>query len=102
MVGVRFFDLDFMRINLACEPPTVWLMSFSCTVGAGSLGAARAGVRRRRQPRGWGWLDPGGRASENRIAIERNPRFERGSFNIARSLLFRLHSRSAVSIHILP
>src|SRR5215472_8538303 len=35
-------------------------------------------------------------------AIERNPPFERGSFNIARSLLFWLHSRSAVSIHILP
>src|SRR5215472_12676820 len=34
--------------------------------------------------------------------VERNPRVERGSFNIVRSLLFWLHSRSAVSIHILP
>src|SRR6516164_1856171 len=34
--------------------------------------------------------------------VERNPRVERGSFNIVRRLLFWLHSRSAVSIHILP
>src|SRR5215813_10941060 len=34
--------------------------------------------------------------------VERNPRVERGSFNISRGLLFWLHSRSAVSIHILP
>src|SRR5262249_717451 len=50
---------------------------FSCTVEARRLGvhrdrqgaAARAGVRRRRQPRGWGWT-PGGRASENRKFIQ--------------------------------
>src|SRR5262249_27650735 len=28
MVGARFLDVDFMRINLACEPPTVWLKRF--------------------------------------------------------------------------
>src|SRR5262245_64515140 len=34
--------------------------------------------------------------------VERNPRVERGSLNIARSVLFWPHSRSAVNIRILP
>src|SRR5262249_12445827 len=32
MLGVRFLDVDFMRINLACASPTVWLIGFFCTV----------------------------------------------------------------------
>src|SRR6516164_3283118 len=35
MLGVRFLDADFMRINLACGCPTVKLICFSCTVVKG-------------------------------------------------------------------
>src|SRR5262252_1478598 len=54
MLGARFLDADFMRINLACEPPTVWLKGRSGCMeriaiamqdggtGAGAQHAARA------------------------------------------------------------
>jgi hypothetical protein len=29
MLGVRFLDLDFMRINLACASPTVQVIHIS-------------------------------------------------------------------------
>ena len=32
MLGVRFLDVDFMRINFACASPTVYLIRFFCTV----------------------------------------------------------------------
>jgi len=40
MVGARFWEADFMRINLACEPPTVWLMRFSCIVEGAAAGSS--------------------------------------------------------------
>jgi len=35
MLGVRFLDVDFMRINFACGLPTVWLIHLFCTVVKG-------------------------------------------------------------------
>src|SRR6516225_9621760 len=32
MLGVRFLDVDFMRINFACASPTVYVIRLSCTV----------------------------------------------------------------------
>ena len=65
MLGVRFLDIGFMRINLACASPTVWLIGFFCTVvkgGAAAWSALRSqcrmeapgrvrGMRRRHEPR---------------------------------------------------
>src|SRR6516165_2848413 len=45
MLGVRFLDVDFMRINLACAPPTVWDKHIYCTVNRDAerpTGSARA------------------------------------------------------------
>src|SRR6266568_3949479 len=39
MLGVRFLDADFMRINFACGLPTVWLKCFFCTVVKGEAAA---------------------------------------------------------------
>ena len=63
--------------SLNCQVYDAWCAS--CTVEARRLGvhrdrqraAARASVRRRRQPRGWGWWrPPGGRTRENRKFIQ--------------------------------
>src|SRR5262249_5956291 len=35
VLGVRFLDVDFMRINFACACPTVWVIHLSCTVVKG-------------------------------------------------------------------
>src|SRR6516164_5591883 len=35
MLGVRFLDVDFMRINLACAPTTVCIIRLSCIVEKG-------------------------------------------------------------------
>src|SRR6516162_1286228 len=65
MLGVRFLDVDFMRINFACAPHTVYLIPFFCTVvkgGAAAWSALRSqcrmeapgrvrGMRRRHGPR---------------------------------------------------
>src|SRR4029453_15409556 len=65
MLGVRFLDVDFMRINLACASHTVYVKHFFCTVvkgGATAWSASRSqcgmeagrvrGMRRRPEPRG--------------------------------------------------
>src|SRR5262249_20549574 len=66
MVGVRFLDIDFMRINFAYAYPTVYVKRFFCTVvkgGAAAWSASRSqcrmeapgrvrGMRRRHEPRG--------------------------------------------------
>ena len=39
MLGVRFLDVDLMRINLACGYPTVKLNVFLCTVVKGGAAA---------------------------------------------------------------
>src|SRR5262245_43767389 len=39
MLGVRFLDVDFMRENLACASPTVWIIRFFCTVVKGEAAA---------------------------------------------------------------
>src|SRR5262245_66064032 len=59
MLGVRFLDVDFMRINLACGCSTVKLISLFCTVvkgGAAAWSASRSQCRmeapgRVREPR---------------------------------------------------
>src|SRR5215472_457419 len=56
MLGVRFLDVDFMRINFACGLPTVYLIHI-CTVGrAAAWSASRSQCRmeapgRVREPR---------------------------------------------------
>src|SRR6516162_9811749 len=35
MLGVRFLDVDFMRINFACASPTVYIIRLFCTVVKG-------------------------------------------------------------------
>src|SRR5262249_19366755 len=66
MLGVRFLDVDFMRENLACATPTVYVIRVYCTVvkgGAAAWSASRSqcrmeapgrvrGMRRRHEPRG--------------------------------------------------
>src|SRR6516164_5477641 len=66
MLGVRFLDVDFMRINLACASSTVYVICLFCTVvkgGAAAWSASRSqcrmegpgrvrGMRRRHEPRG--------------------------------------------------
>src|SRR5262249_19770578 len=65
MVGARFLDADFMRINLVCASPTVHIIPVArtpqCIVIACRTEAAGAGVRhgRRREPRGAHALCPG-------------------------------------------
>jgi hypothetical protein len=39
MLGVRFLDVDFMRINFACPYPTVYLIRLFCTVVKGGAAA---------------------------------------------------------------
>src|SRR5262245_2743496 len=39
MVGARFLEADFMRINLACATPTVEVKHLSCTVVKGGAAA---------------------------------------------------------------
>src|SRR6516162_6586348 len=65
MLGVRFLDVDFMRLNFACACPTVYVISIFCTVvkgGAAAWSALRSqcrmeapgrvrGMRRRHEPR---------------------------------------------------
>src|SRR6516165_406157 len=66
MLGVRFLDVDFMRINLACGCQTIKLIGIFCTVvkgGAAAWSASRSpcrmeapgrvrAMRRRHEPRG--------------------------------------------------
>src|SRR6516162_9082849 len=66
MLGVRFLDVDFMRINFACGCQTVKLIHLYCIVikgGAAAWSASRwqcrmeasgrvRGMRRRHEPRG--------------------------------------------------
>src|SRR6516165_1113896 len=73
MLGVRFLDVDFMRINFACASPTVYVIRLFCTVVKGRKrhrvgnrwsrsrrGPARMGMPLNRQrgrvraPGGWG------------------------------------------------
>ena len=35
VLGVRVLDVDFMRINFVCGPPTVYLIRLFCTVVKG-------------------------------------------------------------------
>src|SRR6516225_5386931 len=59
MLGVRFLDVDFMRINLACASSTVYVICIFCTVvkgGAAAWSASRSQCRmegpgRVREPR---------------------------------------------------
>src|SRR5262245_28529305 len=65
MFGVRFLDVDFMRINLACASHTVYVIRVFCTVvkeRTAAWSASRSqcrmeapgrvrGMRRRRGPR---------------------------------------------------
>src|SRR6516164_673338 len=59
MLGVRFLDVGFMRINLACAAPTVYIIRLFCTVvkgGAAAWSASRSQCRmeapgRVREPR---------------------------------------------------
>src|SRR5262245_35103890 len=59
MLGVRFLDVDFMRINFACGLPTVYFICFFCIVvkgGAAAWSASRSQCRmeapgRVREPR---------------------------------------------------
>jgi hypothetical protein len=39
MLGVRFLDVDFMRINFACPYPTIYLIRLFCTVVKGGAAA---------------------------------------------------------------
>src|SRR5262245_60652280 len=62
MLGVRFLDVDFMRINLACASPTVYVIRFFCTVGkektaARSTSRSHPGWRRRSGRAAW-WRGP--------------------------------------------
>src|SRR6516164_7041927 len=82
MLGVRFLDVDFMRINFACASPTVYVIRLFCTVVKGRKrhrvgnrwsrsrrGPARMGMPLNRQ--GGGVCEPpGGRARENRKFIQ--------------------------------
>src|SRR6516164_8801225 len=65
MLGVRFLDVDFMRINSACGCQTVKIIHLFCTVvkGAAAWSASRSqcrmeapgrvrGIRRPHEPRG--------------------------------------------------
>src|SRR6516165_827818 len=66
MLGVRFLNVDFMRINFACASPTVYVIHIYCTVIKGGTAAWSAsrwqcrmeapgrvrGMRRRHEPRG--------------------------------------------------
>src|SRR5262249_35236913 len=66
MLGVRFLDVDFMRITFACASPTVYVIRLFWTVvkgGAAAWSASRSqcrmeapgrvrGMRRRHEPRG--------------------------------------------------
>ena len=55
---VRFLDVGFMRINLACASPTVWLIGFSCTVvGTQASPRRQIGVA--------AWPSPDGNASKS-------------------------------------
>src|SRR5262249_30821544 len=48
MLGVRFLDVDFMRINSACACPTVYIIRIFCTVvkgGAAAWSASRSQCR---------------------------------------------------------
>jgi hypothetical protein len=47
MVGVRFLDVDFMRINLACPCSTVYIIRLFCTV------VGRSGRTHRDRNAGW-------------------------------------------------
>src|SRR5262249_13337470 len=67
MLGARFLDADFMRINLACEASSVQLIHLFCTVvkgGGAAWGASRSqcrmeapgrvrGMRGQHEPRGY-------------------------------------------------
>src|SRR5262249_37267474 len=72
----RFLEADFMRINFACEPPTVYVIRLSCTVGwAGSAwGSTEGGCQGGREAAapaarvGVGG-PPGGRTRENRKVL---------------------------------
>src|SRR5215475_13321598 len=66
MLGLRFLDVDFMRINLGCASPTVNVIRIFCIVvkgGAAAWNGSRSprrmeapgrvrGMRRRHEPRG--------------------------------------------------
>ena len=39
MLGVRFLNVDFMRINFACASPTVYVIRLFCTVVKGRTAA---------------------------------------------------------------
>src|SRR6516165_4200713 len=51
MLGVRFLDVDFMRINFACASPTVYVIRLFCTVVKGCK-RHRVGNRWSRSRRG--------------------------------------------------
>src|SRR5262245_30489680 len=42
MLGVRFLDVDFMRINFACPCPSVYITCFSCIVVKGGAAVCAA------------------------------------------------------------